>query len=131
MVIRVGCKFVVAGKNADRFKHKTLQVGQACHVQRSDCGFCLVVHGAVELGFLGKEMVVSAIVLVSLDVPVVSGEGQVGTIDHDVLQYVQMWAAGWDLISRQVLDFIKSANTVRKKCDGSLQSWVDLVGSKE
>jgi hypothetical protein len=30
-----------------------------------------------------------------------------------------------------VLDFIKSANTVRKNCDGSPQSWVDLVGSKE
>ncbi len=80
---------------------------------------------------MGKEMVVSAIILVSLDVPVVSGEKQVGTIDHDVLQYVRMPAAGWDSMGRQVLDFIKSTNTVRKKCEGSPQSWVYLVYSKE
>ncbi len=88
MVIRVGRKLVVAGKNADGFKWKALLAGQARCVERSDGGFCLVVHGAVELGFSGKEMVVSAIVLVSLDVPVVLGERQVGTVDHDVLQYV-------------------------------------------
>jgi hypothetical protein len=96
MVIHVGRKFVVAVKNADRFKQKTLLAGQACRVEQSDGGFCLVVHGAVELGFSGKEMVVSPFVLVSLDMPVVLGERQVGTIDHDVLQYVRMPAAGWD-----------------------------------
>jgi hypothetical protein len=119
MVIHVGCKLVVAGKNSDGFKRQALLAGQACRVERLDGSFCLVVHGAVELGFSGKEIVVSAIVLVSLDVPVVLGERQVGTVDHDVLQYVRMPVAGRDPIRRQVLDFIKSANTVRKNHDGS------------
>ncbi len=98
MFVRVSCKLVLADEYADGFKWKAPLGGQAHHVERSDGGFGIVVHGAVELGFSGKEMIVSAIILVSLDMPVVTSEGQVRAVDHDVLQYVQMPVAGRDPI---------------------------------
>ncbi len=76
-------------------------------------------------------MVFGAVILVRIDVPIVSGEGQVGKIDHDDFEYIRVPAAGRYLVGGQVLDFIKAADAVRKNCDQPFQPRVHLVGGKE
>jgi hypothetical protein len=39
---------------------------------------------------------------------------QLGTLDHDDLQYVGVFASRWDPIRQEILDFIKSTKTIRK-----------------
>jgi hypothetical protein len=62
-------------------------------------------------------VVFGAVILVCLDVPIVSSEGQVSTIDHDDFEYIRVPAAGRYPVGGQVLDFIKAADAVRKNCD--------------
>jgi hypothetical protein len=73
-------------------------------------------------------VVFGAVILVHLDVPIMLGEGQVGTIDHDDFEYFQVPEAGRYPVGGQVLDFIKAADAVRKNCDQPFQPRVHLVG---
>ena len=77
-------EFIATQEDANRLQGEPPCGGILWSISVVNCLFSVIIHLTVELGVPREIIVLPVVILVSLDMGVVSGKGQVTAVNHDV-----------------------------------------------